>query len=153
MLDLTLETAIAAPPELAYSVAKEVEKYPTFLPDVKEVVVLERDGARTVTRWIGRVPELGMSVQWEQEEVWDDAQRRSEFHVTKGDWDTYQGWWQFDAQNGHTLLTLHLKAEVRIPLVGPMVHGIVERLARANAVRMLEGLRRHVESVAAGAVA
>ena len=44
MLEVTLETAIAAPPELAYSVAKEVEKYPSFLPDVKEVTVLERDG-------------------------------------------------------------------------------------------------------------
>ncbi len=48
-----VETTIVvhAPARDVYELAKDQERFPEFMPDVELVTVLERDGARTVSRW------------------------------------------------------------------------------------------------------
>ena len=43
--------AIAAPRHKIYELAKDMERYSDFMPDVEYVKVLHRNGNVTVTRW------------------------------------------------------------------------------------------------------
>ena len=48
---------INGPIEEVYALAKEVETFPEFMPDVKSVKIVEKsaDGSRVVSEWVGIV--------------------------------------------------------------------------------------------------
>jgi uncharacterized membrane protein len=139
------EVVIDAPAERAYSLAKEVERLPEYLPNVERVTVLSREGNRTVSEWVGLVPEFKRTLRWQEEDIWDDAARRCEFRAVSGDWDRYQGVWAFEAQGEQTRVTLDINYEYNVPLIGALIkkllHGLVARSARET----LEGLRQRAE--------
>ena len=141
---------IAAPPDAVYAVAKQVEKFPEFLPDVQSINVIERDGRRVVSEWVGVVREFSRTIRWTEEDDWDDTMRRCLFHATKGDWDRYQGEWTFDPDEGGTHVRLSLEFEMNVPLIGPLIRRVLAKLVRNNCDRMLEALKGRVESGVAG---
>ena len=62
-----LETSVRvkAPLMHVYTIAKNVEDFPSFMQDVESLVVVERDGqSRTVTQWVGLIPEFRQKVRW-----------------------------------------------------------------------------------------
>jgi ribosome-associated toxin RatA of RatAB toxin-antitoxin module len=137
---------VGAPPDRVYAVAKDVERFPEFLPDVESVTVLERDGSRVVSAWVGLVREFNRTIKWTEADDWDDAARRCEFRATEGDWDRYQGEWTFDAEDGGTRVRLALDFEMNVPLIGPLIRRVLAKLVRNNCDRMLEALKARVES-------
>ena len=62
---------IDGPIEQVYALAKDIEAFPEFMPDVKSVKVLERseDGQRTVSKWEAPVKEFKMTVKWTEEDA------------------------------------------------------------------------------------
>ena len=137
---IEVETTIAADPEAVYAVAKDVEKFPEFMPDVERVTVLERSEGRVVSEWVGIVREFARKVTWVEEDRWDDAARRCEFAAVRGDWDAYQGTWTFEPVEGGTRVRLSLEFELNVPLIGPLIRGLLVRLVEKNCEQMLEGL-------------
>ena len=144
---IEVETTIAADPEAVYAVAKDVEKFPEFMPDVERVTVLERSEGRVVSEWVGIVREFSRKVTWVEEDRWDDAARRCDFAALRGDWDTYRGAWTFEpADEGATRVRLSLEFELNVPLIGPLIKALLARLVRKNCEQMLEGLRARVSA-------
>jgi len=146
------EIIIAAEPDAVYAVARDVERFPEFMPDVERVTVVERSGDRVVSEWVGVVREFNRKIAWVEEDRWDDSARRCDFAMVRGDWDKYQGSWTFEpapetagkpAQEG-TRVRLALEFELNVPLIGPLIKGLLVRLVRKNCEQMLEGLRRRV---------
>ena len=136
-----VELVIPTDANTVYSVAKDIEKFPEFMPDVERVTVTERSGGRVVSEWVGIVREFKRRITWVEEDRWDDAALRCDFAAVGGDWDTYRGTWTFEPAGECTRVRLALEFELNVPLLGPLIKGLLVRLVRKNCQQMLEGLR------------
>ena len=142
------EVRIAAPLDTVFALAKDVASFPTFMPDVESVVVLEKsdDGSRTLTEWVGVASDFKLKVRWTEEDIWDSAAHTCRFHQTKGDYQSYSGSWLFQTEaDGRTLFASAIEYEIEIPLVGPLIKKVVAKLMRENTQRILEAIKTRAE--------
>ena len=134
---------IRAPAADVYALAKRVEDFPRFMPDLERVTVLERvGGAPTLTEWVGIVE--GRRIRWVEEDVWDDARRTCHFRQREGDFERYEGAWTFRDTPAGTETAVAVDFEFDIPLIG----GLLSRLLR---VKMQENLDKMLTALAAQA--
>jgi ribosome-associated toxin RatA of RatAB toxin-antitoxin module len=138
------EKVITAPPERVYAAAKEIERFPEFMPNVKTVELVERAGPRVVSRWVAVVEEFKRTIKWTEQDEWDDAARACRFKATEGDWDKYEGLWTFEEHPQGTRVYLRLDFDFNVPLLGPLIQGLLKKLVQGNSEQMLEGLARLV---------
>ena len=138
------ETIVPAPPERVYAAAKEIERFPEFMPNVQTVEIVERQGSRVVSRWVGRVEEFNRTIKWVEQDDWNDPERVCTFRATEGDWDKYEGVWTFEEHPDGTRVYLRLDFEFDVPLIGPLIKGLLARLVKRNSEETLEGLKRLV---------
>ncbi len=142
MPDVHSELRIDAPPERVYELAKAVETFPEFLPNVQRVTIRERAGERTVSEWVGLVPEFKRTIRWVEEDIWDDSSLRCQFRSLSGDWDRYEGTWTFAPDGDGTRVSLDITYDYKVPLIGPLIQKLLRKLVARNADETLEGLRR-----------
>jgi ribosome-associated toxin RatA of RatAB toxin-antitoxin module len=142
------EALINAPLEAVYALAKDVESFPEFMPDVESVVVTERseDGNRTVTDWVGVASDFKLKVRWTEEDIWDATAHTCRFHQLKGDYQDYSGLWTFTPMSdGQTQFTSSIDYDLEIPLIGPLLKKVVARLMRDNTQRILDAIKSRAE--------
>ena len=136
------EIVIEAPVERVYSLAKDIERLPEFLPGVEKVTIRSRDGDRTVSEWVGLIPEFRRSVKWVEEDNWDDGARQCRFRAIAGDWDRYEGIWSFGEAAEGARVTLDISYEYDVPLIGALIRKLLHKLVERSARETLEGLRQ-----------
>lgn len=135
---------IRAPLSDVYALAKRVEDFPRFMPDLERVTVLERRGeAFTVTEWVGVVE--GRRIHWVEEDAWDDARHECRFRQREGDFDRYEGTWTFAAEENGTRTTVAVEFEFGIPLIGGLLSTLLRVKMKENLDGMLEALRGQLE--------
>jgi len=139
---------IDGPLEAVYALAKRVETFPEFMPDVKSVTVLERseDGLRTVVEWVGIVKEFKTTIKWTEEDIWDDSAKTCVFSMVKGDYQSYSGKWSFSDLGGKTKFDSEIDFEYEVPLVGALIKGLIAKKMKDNLDNMLAAIKRKVES-------
>jgi ribosome-associated toxin RatA of RatAB toxin-antitoxin module len=137
---------IHAPLDEVYQLAKDVEEFPTFMPDVESIKVLQRDGSRTVTQWVGVVQ--GRKVRWVEDDEWDDARHLCTFRQREGDFTRYEGTWTFAASAGGTQTTLVVDFELELPLAGALLSNLLKVLVRKNLESMLGAMKGRLEGSA-----
>ncbi|MGH2376007.1 MAG: type II toxin-antitoxin system RatA family toxin [bacterium] len=145
MASVEASTVIRAPLDRVYALAKDVERFPQFMPDLESVTVLERLPGGTVTQWVGVVQ--GRKIRWIEEDEWDDVRHRCTFRQRSGDFSRYQGTWTFDAAPDGTHTRLAVDYELDIPLAGPLLSTLVKVLMRKNCESMLAALKGQLEPV------
>ncbi|MCX7993762.1 MAG: SRPBCC family protein [Fimbriimonadales bacterium] len=152
MARVELETVIHAPLETVYAVARDVEAFPEFMPDVKSVKILEKsdDGSRTLTEWVAYASQLKLQVKWTEEDIWDDSEHTCRFRQVKGDYDQMEGLWEFLPHSEGTLFRSTLDYELRVPLLGAIVQKVVYHLVTQNLKGILEGVKARAEAMARG---
>ena len=138
---------IDAPVERVYAIARDVEKFPSYMDDLESLTVLERsdDGNRTVTKWVGLVRQFKMKLKWTQEDVWDPATHRDDFKALEGDVDELSGYWQFTEANGNTRFDSLVDYEVNVPLVGALVKQIIRKLMEQNLDAQMRAIKAEAE--------
>ena len=131
-----------------YALAKNVEAFPEFMPDVKSVTVLERgeDGNSVLTEFVGIVKEFRTTLKWVEEDHWDDEAKTCRFKLRKGDFKSYEGEWTFEALDGGTKFTSVIDFEYDIPMIGPLLKALVARKMQQNIDGMLRAIKEQVES-------
>jgi len=110
-----------------------------------EVVKESEDKTRTVTRWVGRIPQFNMKVRWTQEDFWDEKEKRIEFRQTEGDYDSMYGFWEFRQVGAETELHSHLEYEYNVPLLGNLLQKVIKHLVTTNLDSMLEAIKKRAE--------
>ncbi len=136
---------VQAPVEKIFALARDIERYPDFMPDVKSVRIVEREGARVLSEWVGLVKKYHVEVKWAEEDVWDEAERTCCFRQTKGDYKQYEGVWTFTTTAGGTEMRLEMDYLYEVPLIGPLIKALVGRLMQENAEAMLAALKAEAE--------
>ena len=135
---------IPAPLDAVYAVAKDIEKFPEFLPDVESVVIIERNATGFISDWVGVVEKLNRKIKWREQDEWDDTTHICRFRAVSGDWEKYDGVWSFTTVDGGTRMAMQLECEVNVPLIGSLIKTLIGKLAKANVVNMFEGIHQQV---------
>lgn len=146
MAQVTATTIIRAPLADVYRVAKDVERFPEFMPDVQSIRIVERSGPRVTVEWVGVMQ--GRKIRWVEEDTWDDAAHRSTFHLLEGDFSKFEGSWSFIAVPDGTESTLVLDYEMDLPLAGALLANLLRVLVRKNLESMLASLKGQLEDAA-----
>src|SRR5579884_4399736 len=96
---------VEAPVAKVYAVARDVESFPTYMPDVESVKIVDGapTDARVVTEWVGLVPEFKQKIRWTEEDLWNDTARTCRFRQVKGDYKEYEGEWTFTPEGNGTV--------------------------------------------------
>jgi ribosome-associated toxin RatA of RatAB toxin-antitoxin module len=136
---------VNAPVDQVFALARDVERYPGFMPDVKSVRIVERDGGRTVSEWVALVKKYHIDVKWTEEDFWDEAERTCTFRQVKGDYKQYEGIWTFTPAGEGTEMRLQMDYVYDVPLIGPIIKALVNRLMQENSDAMLAALKSEAE--------
>ena len=138
---IEVRRVLSAPIDKVIAIAKAVEDYPQFMPDVRSVKVLEanEDGTVQKVEWVGIIRQFAREIKWVQEDRWVNP-HRVEFRQLEGDYDKMEGFWEFTSANGETEFTNVLDYEYRVPLLGALVTKVVEFLVRQNLESIMDGI-------------
>jgi ribosome-associated toxin RatA of RatAB toxin-antitoxin module len=143
MPNVVTEIDIAAPRRKIYELAKDMERYSEFMPDVEYVKIIRRDGDKTITRWKTLVEEA--PIEWTEEDTFDDEHTRIDYRLLDGDLDKFEGSWTFAERDGVTHVVLGVDYDFGVPtlaeLIGPILHKKVEE----NSLMMLQALKAKSE--------
>jgi uncharacterized membrane protein len=138
--------AINGPMDKVYECAKDIERFPEFMPDVKGVNILERNGSKVISEWSAYIPDFKMTVKWVEEDDWDDEAKTCVFKLVKGDYAAYSGKWTFASVDGTTTFNSVIDYEYDIPLIGQLIKGLVQRKVKENVDQILSCVKSKVEA-------
>ncbi len=143
----TIESAlhINHDPQQLFGLARDrVERLPEFSEEIESVTILEREGPRSVSRWVAKIKEFNRTVEWTEEDEWDESTRVCTFRQREGDFTRYEGVWRFEAAaGGGADVSIVLDYEYNVPLIGALIQGLLKRKVQENCdgtLKALEGL-------------
>jgi len=141
----TEQISVAAPPERCFEVAADIERYPEWAADIKEVEIKERDDQGRPLLVTFRAAAFGRSTSYTLVYDYGDAPHVLAWKLTQGDITTkLDGSYTFDpGEAGGTEVTYHLEAELRVPIPGFIKMRATSRIM-ATAMRELKA---RVESI------
>lgn len=144
----TVETTIwiDASLERTYEIAKDNRSFPEFMKDVKSLEIVEEDGPRIVSDWVGIVPNFMVKVRWRQEDVWDDMAHTCTFRQIEGDYDKMEGTWRFAPEDGGTRFASRLEYEYTVPTLGPLVKKVIHGIVTKNLENVLAAIKQRAEA-------
>lgn len=134
-------------PDAIYALAKDMESFPAYMPDVESVKVLETRANMTVTEWVTNVE--GTPIIWTEEDHFDDGGRVITYKLIEGDLDKFEGAWTFVAADGGTLVTLGVDFDFGIPSLTELIGPTLEIKVRENSEMMLTAMKERVEGKSA----
>jgi len=140
----TERMVVAATPEQCFAVASDIERYPQWAADIKQVVIDGRDGEGRPAAATFRAGAFGRSTNYTLSYDYGDAPRTLAWKQTAGDLTSkLDGDYRFEASgNGTTEVTYTLEVELRVPLPG-----FIKRRAQSRIMHTaLEELKARVES-------
>jgi ribosome-associated toxin RatA of RatAB toxin-antitoxin module len=144
--EATERITVSATPERCFAVANDIERYPEWAADIKEVTVHERDDQGRPSLASFRAAAFGRSTTYTLAYDHRDAPRVLGWRLTKGDITTrLDGRYEFvPTGDGGTEVTYHLEVELRVP-----IPGFIYRRAQSRIMSTaLRELRARVESTA-----
>lgn len=133
---------IAAPLEVLWAVATDVERYPEWAADVRSVEVTARDGDGRPASARFVVGAFGLSTTYEVAYTYDHPSGFSWTLVHSNEMRRMDGSYRFDDRGDGTVeVTYLLRVDLRIPVIG-----LVKRRAERTIVgHALDGLRKEAE--------
>jgi coenzyme Q-binding protein COQ10 len=135
---------IEGPIEAVYALARDMEGYPAFMPDVESVKVISKSGPETVTEWETSVD--GTPILWTEKDFFDDENYTITYQLIEGDLDKFEGMWKFESTPKGTRVTLTVDYDFGIPELTNLIGPTLAQKVGENSQMMLEGMKRRIES-------
>lgn len=136
---------IEAPVDEVYAIAKNVERFPEFMDDVRDVEIIEEEGDRRVSHWVGVIEEFNRTLEWTEEDFWNDEEHTCRFSMVEGDFTEYGGTWTFEEDEAGTVAKLTVDYEYAVPLIGPLIKRLLHRKVQQNCDNMLAAIKSQAE--------
>lgn len=118
-----------------YALLQDMERFPSFMPDLVSVRALERGENRTVTAWEAKVD--GLTLRWQEEDLFDEARLHISYRQTEGDLKRFEGAWQIVPIEGGARVELTADFDLGIPMIAPLVEPLLTRRIEENCRGML----------------
>jgi ribosome-associated toxin RatA of RatAB toxin-antitoxin module len=130
-------------PMRAYEYARDMERFPDYMPDVESVKVLERKNNGTVTEWVTNVE--GTPIIWIEEDIFDDDHKTISYRLIEGDLDKFEGLWSFNARDEGTEIILGVDFDFGIPHLEELIGSTLKTKVQDNSDMMLKGMKKFLE--------
>lgn len=139
----TESITIAAPPEQVWTIATDIERYPDWAHDVKDVVVTERDAEGRPSEVEFRTSALGRSTHYTLKYDYSKAPASLAWTMVKGDIQrSIDGAYTFEpTPDGGT----HVQYDLAIELVVPLP-GFVKRRAERRILNAIKEMKAFAEA-------
>lgn len=138
MPKINLFTKIRKSKNVIYNIIKNIEDYPTFMRDVKQIKIIKLSENIVVSKWNADID--GTPVEWIEELKFN--KNKIEFCMLEGDFEKYIGSWILESINNDTKITLEAQLEWGLPNFEKYVGKIFEEKA-CNCIRgMLWAIRK-----------
>jgi ribosome-associated toxin RatA of RatAB toxin-antitoxin module len=137
---------VTATPERCFAVSSDIDAYPEWAADIKEVTVHDRDGEGRPQLVTFRAAAFGRSTSYTLAYDYSQAPRVLSWVQTRGDITAkLDGEYVFEpADGGGTEVTYHLEVEMKVPLPG-----FIKMRAQSRIMSIaLRDLKARVESTA-----
>ncbi len=145
MAELATEhMVVSAAPEQCFAVAADIEQYPQWAADIKQVTVIRRDDKDRPAEVTFRAGAFGRSTSYTLAYDYSNSPGTLAWKQTSGDLTSkLDGDYRFErAGDGNTEVTYTLEVELRVPLPG-----FIKRRAQSRIMHTaLEELKSRVES-------
>jgi ribosome-associated toxin RatA of RatAB toxin-antitoxin module len=145
MPQVVTEVTVEAPLETVWQVARDNRSFPDFMDDVKSLEVVEEQGDRVVSDYVGIVSSFGLKVRWRQEDIWDEEAKTCAFRQLEGDYDKLEGIWTFSGDGQSCTFHSELDYEYNVPTLGPLVKKVVHNLVVKNMDGVLGAIKKRAE--------
>ena len=134
---------IAAAPDTVWAIATDIERYPEWARDVKDVVVTARDSDGRPSQVEFRTSALGRSTHYTLQYDYSDAPAVLAWTMVKGDIQrSIEGAYRFEPTNdGSTLVQYDLAIELVVPLPG-----FVKRRAERRILNAIKEMNAYAEA-------
>lgn len=129
--------------EAVYAIARDMEKFPQYMPDVESVTVLDRNETATTTEWVTDVE--GTPLIWTEIDEFDDVAHVIRYRLIEGDLDKFEGDWRFVREGAGTRVVLGVDFDFGIPNLTELIGPTLEVKVRENSQMMLRAMKQHVE--------
>ena len=139
------EIIIERPVAEVYALAQDIERFPEFMADVQSVEILEDDLPRRVSRWTGVIKEFNRTIEWTEEDYWDDKDHVCTFAQLEGDFSQYRGCWTFSEVPEGTKMQIEVEYGYNIPLIGALIKNLLRKKMQQNTDAMLAALKQKAE--------
>ena len=144
MVNINVAALIRKKKETVYQALKEIEKFPSFLKDVKEIVIRSSNGRKIISDW--KIDIDGTPIEWHQEMILDDLHQSAIFfRMIEGDYERYEGRWLLQEKaDGVTRVELQAEFDWGVPGLERFVGKILEDKAIKSLKGMLYSLRKEL---------
>ena len=145
MAEISMKIAVDAPVEIMWSVVTDIERYPEFVKEVKEVRIDSRAGSVITATY---TVELIKTVRYTLELDMSDWCKKVVWKMTTGDlMSKNDGGWEFE-KRGEKRCEATYSADI---IFGSLIPGsITNMLTEINLPRMVESFKKRAETMAAG---
>jgi uncharacterized protein YndB with AHSA1/START domain len=134
---------IEASPDAVWAIATDLERYPVWARDVKDVVITARDADGRPTQVEFRTSALGRSTHYTLQYDYSHAPAVLAWTMVKGDIQrSIEGAYRFEATNdGGTVVQYDLAIELVVPLPG-----FVKRRAERRILNAIKEMKAYAEA-------
>lgn len=142
--EVEVEIRVEAPPSEVFRVARHMEEFPQFMPDVESVKVVERMDNQTVTEWTAYIDE-DTPISWRELDTFDGENFVIKYELIEGDLDVFQGEWRFLPSEGGTVIRLSVVYDFGMPAFERIIGPVLGKKVRDNCQMMLASIKKKVE--------
>lgn len=143
MPTIEVSIIIKRPQNEIYKVIKNMEDFPNFMRDIKNLKIIKRSDNKIITAWEAEID--GAPVNWKEEDYFDDVNHEVKFNMLEGNYKEYYGTWQIKSHHKYARLTLSANFDWGIPILEKYVGKALREKARHGLLGMIQAVKNKVE--------
>lgn len=138
LIKLRIQRFIPVQPWRVLRMITKVKDFPRFMPNVREIEILEQSNHSAVTRWAVDIE--GLPIRWKEKDTFDLPNFTVSFELIEGDLEKFEGKWILRKENEGTQVTVEVVARLGIPIIERVVADILQEKLTKNFETMLDAM-------------
>ncbi len=138
LIKLRIQRFIPVQPWRVLRMITKVKEFPKFMPNVREIEVLEKTDHSAITRWAIDID--GLPIRWKEKDTFDLPNFTVSFKLIEGDLEQFEGKWVLQKENEGTGVTIEVSARLGIPIIERVVVDILQEKLTKNFEMMVDAM-------------
>jgi len=141
---IKISRSLRANPTLIFDIVYNVEDFPTFMPNVTAVRVINNEGNVKIVEWDMLID--GAPLNWTEEVRYNHELRTAEFRSLEGAFSHFDGIWRVWVSDRGTELEVSLYYDLGLPEIEDIIGPVLEDRLRHNLDAMLFSIENQAGS-------
>ncbi len=125
-----------------YEFLKNIEQFPSFMENVKEIKVLKKYPNKLITTWNIEID--GANILWQEEDIFNDKNFSVKFRMLEGDYNKYEGNWTLTSIDNKTRISIYINIDWGAPAFTKFVEHTLERKAKRAIKGMVIAFKKKI---------